>query len=267
MTQHKCLDACRYGTCWRTCDPPVATLLTPATNCRFSKCAAACGTGRDWRCVGNVTYPDPVPGKVPRRFIPYDSVQASAVAGVTLKACWFTDIPCTAPLDTTVTTADGGVLQLPDGFTGIVRATAPGYPPHLQIRADPIVGSSAAVWEINMVPKQPLVALLDSVNMPWSENLGFIYAYVVDCSGEFSPGVQFELAPKGSASSFYIVGQLPSLDASATGKIALGGFARVQPGLPTLTAKLVADGRMVGKMVVPVQAGTVTLVSPISPTP
>ena len=129
-------------------------------------CAAPCGLGSYWECVGHVSWPAPKSATTTYDFRVTDYSTGMGVPGVDLSVCSFTDPDCTQPLQVGTTDATGlasmpfqNTRNLPGGGGGLgLNGYLKGTSPSTHAVLSTIGGSrfrNRRSWDTRKYPPRP----------------------------------------------------------------------------------------------------------------
>lgn len=219
--------------------------------------------------------------------VPIGSVLSPDVlpAGLAIALCQLNDVVCSAPLALSVNGAfqvPPGVLALdiPYGFQGYLRLSAPGYVPTAYYFQGPMIGFDGVAHVIG----EPILlydaqTLGDQLRLlvrdPLSPDGGILTVRAIDCLGRVSDGVRVELVGASAESWVELNGLMVlNYDGSLTTDVSgIAGFVNV-PAPTTTIVEGVAPGdcgandttdgecsaeQRYGRMAVRVQPGMVTI--------
>jgi hypothetical protein len=190
-------------------------------------------------------------------------VSDKAPMGLTVVACSINDVSCKTPAGS-YTDMDGTAnvkLMLPRGFDGFLKVTSTDTLPGLWYFTQPLVAPRVAKPLAAVSPATlDLLAAITGLAVDASKGLVILEAF--DCNGVASGGIHFEEG-KRAARPFYIIDELPSLEATVTVRdamadLAAGGFLNAPPGFTVFTARIGVDGPVLNQHNAHVQASTVT---------
>jgi hypothetical protein len=241
-----CAYACTTPDCRNACanDGGDDTALFNAALTAGTQCYAPCRIGRNWTCLGNVTWPQPDGGAQQATLTLTDAFTTMLVAppvpGVSVKSCSLDDVPCMSPLSTG-TTDDAGVVTLPDlaspiiGFGGYFEMTAPAYVPNLYYLSFPLSQANALLG-LSMMSQTALADALAEVNVTPTPGLGTVWVQVADCLLIPAPYVVVKADGIPQTSVVYYAGSNPSATATSTDFSGWAFIYNVPPGPLTLRA-------------------------------
>ena len=258
---------------------PLRLLLTTAVLPVLAGCNLIIGAddysvGPKWSCVGSVTPPPAGSGMVPLTVGVTRFTTMAPFAGATIKMCGKADLLCTctpeASCPTTMTGADGSAtISVPygwDGYLDLTDMTGAGLMETLLYVSSPMSAPRSLNVEVGTF--QEYKALVMSGNGTVDDTTGVLWVNTLDCLDGPASGVSLALDcmfAKGS-DPFYFVSGSPVGTLDQTGADAIGGFADVKPGTPTLTATLAANGEAMAVFAAQVKQQSLTVIW-LSPTP
>jgi hypothetical protein len=221
-----------------------------------------------WGCLGSVVFPKTSGGPYTLTIHVRDLVNQMPISGVTAVVCARPDPMCTMPLTLPTPATPMGDLQLPlaAGFDGFLELRAPGRMPGLYFVYPPMDANR----EIPLVPMldADLVKTLAELNkkelMP---DRGHLLLGAYDC--QKTPGEGIVLTSPDAdekASVFYVLNNLPKVDAQSTDASGRGGYINMKEGVVAITASLASDNRKIASVSLLVRPGMMTFTS-IVPSP
>ncbi len=241
-------------------------------------CSDLCAFGKNWSCVGKVSWPARKADTTTFTVDVQDFVNTQKfLSGVDLLACNGNDVDCTDFLAKGQTNDAGrAVFEVPNqaqvsglGLNGYLQLTLPGYVPDLSYWGFPL--SEATFTEsynaflsdgLRLVTPADLQALATSLNMTLDPQLGIVAILVADCGIHVAPGVTVTTNVAGLSPIYNQNSSLMATD--TTGFLA---FLNVPPGTVDFTAFPVAlGGKASSHVSVIVRAGSITTVA-MEPTP
>ncbi|HMI93303.1 MAG TPA: hypothetical protein VK509_18155, partial [Polyangiales bacterium] len=183
--------------------------------------------------------------------------------GLEALACSINDVSCKTPLGTFVD-VEGTAnvkMMLPRGFDGFLKVTSTDTLPGLWYFTEPLLVPRVAKPLAAVSPATlELLAAITGLSVDASKGLVILEAF--DCNNVAAGGIHFEEG-KRTARPFYIIDELPSLEATVTARddmadLAAGGFLNAPPGFTVFTARIGVDGPVLNQHNAHVQASTVT---------
>jgi hypothetical protein len=245
---------------------PYASTVDPS-----GACNASCAVGNNWTCLGHVNWPSGTTGAVTLTSRVVEQLSGSPLRGINVSLCQLIS-PCSPPVPS-------GTSDMQGNVTIDVPASALGFPSDDYVQ---ITASSGSILPTNyflgypvsrpLAPMaQPYLTVLTPADLPLLESLvgldgglegttGLASFEVLDCNGFAAPGATVTMEPQPAPSNeFYLnAAGTPSLAATATGSLGIGGFPAVPPGTVTLTATPQGLDRASSRTTVLVQAGAET---------
>jgi len=216
-----------------------------------------------WGCLGSVVFPKPTGGPYNLTIHIRDLVNQMPVSGVTAVVCARPDPMCTTPLikDVPATTMGDLQLVLPAGFDGFLELRAPGRMPGLYFVYPPMDANR----EIPLVPMldADLVKTLAELNMKeLMPDRGHVLLGGYDCRKMPGEGIVLSSPDADEkASVFYVLNNLPKVDAKATDASGRGGYINMKEGVVAITASLGSDNRKIASVSLLVRPGMMTFTS------
>ena len=248
---------CEVNTCTQDSDCTSRGAAFAGTVCA----AGACQADPQWSCSSGPVNPA-VGYKLSMHL--QDAVSMEALPGVVAQLCRKLDVNCDKPVGSSVTAdAMGNVhMSIEAGFDGYVQLTDPKIAPALYFLTAPASGD----LDLPIVPlASPFAAtgiVLSSSagTTSWLSDRGLVLLNAFDCQGATAANISFSVGGTHDPSSFifYLVGTLPSANATATDSTGYGGLVNVPVGVSTITATLAPSGVQVSKLSVLVRAGYIS---------
>lgn len=216
-----------------------------------------------WGCLGNVSQPDGGAGPFPASLRLRDAVTQAPLPGVRGQLCRKLDVSCSEPLSEMVSSGADGLItfQVEAGFDGYVALTDPNVAPSLYFFNPPVV--SAREPKVLDLSSPAVMALFASqIGAELESGRGSVMLVAQDCLGDVTAGVTYA-TPNADAATliFYLVGMLPTSQATATDGTGFGGLVNVPTGAVTVTGTLAAGQRNIADLGLLVRASTVTYTS------
>jgi len=216
-----------------------------------------------WGCLGSVVFPKPMGDLYTLTIHVRDLVNQMPIMGVTAAVCERPDTQCKAPLIKDFPATAMGDLQIPlrAGFDGYLELRAPGRMPGLYFVYPPMDANR----EIPLVPmlETALVEQLAILNMKeLKPERGHVLLGGYDCRR--MPGEGIVLTSQDTdeqTSTFYVLNNLPKVDAKATDASGRGGFINMKEGIVAITASLASDNRKIASVSLLVRPGMMTFTS------
>jgi hypothetical protein len=216
-----------------------------------------------WGCLGSVAFPKTSGGPYILTIHVRDLVNQMPISGVTAVVCARPDPECTMPLTLPTPATPMGDLQLPlpAGFDGFLELRAPGRMPGLYFIYPPMDANR----EIPLVPMldADLVKTLAELNMKEIiPDRGHLLLGGYDCRKMPAEGMVLSSPDADPQSSvFYVLNNLPKVDAKATDASGRAGFLNMKEGIVAITAALASDNHKITSVSLLVRAGMVTFTS------
>jgi hypothetical protein len=238
----------------------------------MNSCTASC-QGGGWQCLDN-PFPWPAPQtieKVTFSVTIVDLLSGNPYAGVMVKACDKTDLPCTSPYDHSTTDASGlvsltvpvgtvgfdGYLDMTGGDNGSGSTIFPAlwYP-------IPYVISGGWRGRSQFVSTNDFPLLAAATGAAIDPTRGHFAADADNCNFLAPSGVSFTAdTADGATKTFYYVGGVPSTSATQTeGPTAIGGFVNLPARLVLIKGFASgAGGREIAERTFAIRAGSFTV--------
>ncbi len=278
----RCVLACQTEDCRLACgmnDPDGVTAEAPFQADYAGACAASCGFGAYWACVGHVSWPPAKASTWKDTFKVVDSTSHMGVPGLDVSVCL--NCPCDTPGSPVLAharTDDAGVIawMVPQvtnanglgagiGLDGCLEVTSPtmSYVPTFAYWGWPISEpvtdrSSSPNFVVNVLTQDAWAADQAMLGLKQDPARGWIGAIVFDCLGNLAPGVHVTTSDGDSAGitsfDFQPIGS--EVEATTPGGVVI--FFNVPPGLVTVSATPVALGTPSSQVTVNVAAGMET---------
>jgi hypothetical protein len=184
-----------------------------------------------------------------------DLISQQPLEGVTANLCQKVDVVCASPSATTVTGADGLVrLMVPASFSGYVSMSSPAIVP-ARYFFNPSIDRDQAIPQLSLSIPPARAAILQQIG--GDAAMGDILLTVADCTGAPAEAVRFKLVPEDDDTiGYYLVGGLPSRDATATDATGYGGFTNLRSGTYSVTGTM-EDGTELGTISLVVEEGSI----------
>jgi hypothetical protein len=274
-----CREACTIGR------DAGAALATPTQQALVGSCASQCGLGRDWSCVGNVSWPVTQSPTVTMT-VAVETSGGSLVLGADVAVSQYcpqqpegglpslqdgqTDGMGTVTLTVPQSTTAGPGIN--HGLDGCLTVTAPGYLQTFWYWGFPLTARA-----VEFIPDEPggasdWVPLLTTADVTALNSLagttvdpsrGVVGVTLLDCEGGPAPGVKIDI---GDPAIRVLYGTSFSAMLTASDSTALAFLVNVPAGAVTLTATPIALGKPSSRITVNVAASTFTEVL-MFPTP
>lgn len=183
---------------------------------------------------------------------------------IVVNACRKNDFACIEPA-ATFTDVDGtghAQFELTSGFLGFFEIHSDAMTTLLYVTKPIIKNTTSRDVPVLTASSVQLASMVAGTTFDSSRGLALLEA--LDCSDTPASGVQFTLGTE-AGQQFYIVDQLPSLEAQVTvydeaNNAATGGFLNIQPGFVTFNARLGVDGFQLGSFNAQIRADTITFI-------
>jgi hypothetical protein len=183
--------------------------------------------------------------------------------GLIVSACRASDVNCAAPITGWTDDRASGdvVLQLPYGFDGYLRVQSDDALSGLYFVTHPLTATTH-LKAFEVVAPTTLATLAAVTGFTADTQKGLVILEAFDCTGKAVGGVHFEES-KSDAVPFFIVDNLPNTDSRITVRdeaqdTAIGGFLNASPGFTIFSARIGANGPLLGRFNANVRANTVT---------
>jgi hypothetical protein len=253
-------------------------------------CAADCVSGRNWTCLGHVSWPRPTQDGIKLTTLNIevrDYISRSLFSQVDVSVCARNDPSCASPKAHGVTDANGSLqLQFPNqpdplanylGLDGYLQAKSLKSPPEIvpwryywgfplsenewDSSTDP-----AGRWNLALTVLTPgdAMALSGSTGITYNPMSSVIIALAVDCFDHGAPDVQIALDPQATAVKT-VYGLNPA-DTATNGTNTFVTFANAPEGTVNVVATPLGLGKVSSRQRVDVRAGWETVVGML-PTP
>lgn len=188
---------------------------------------------------------------------------------IVVNACLSHDVACAEPVSMYVDSDGTGhaQLEIPAGFVGFFEVKSESLTTLLYVTKPIWKNTSSQDLPILSMDALKLTAQITLLTIDPSTGLALLQA--LDCSDTPAAGVSFKLRGEGTetANSFYMVDQIPSLDAKLTtydqiSKAATGGFINVKPGFVFFSAYVGAseNAPLIGEFNAVIRANTITYI-------
>jgi hypothetical protein len=229
-------------------------------------------TGTHWGCVGSVTEPVGVDGGTVAITLQAAAfMKGEVLPPVTINACDQSDMTCEQAITTATTDASGAAtLVVPSGFQGYLDATALDRMESLVYLSSPVVNDTTVPLMVGAYTDYTAAVMAVTGN-PLPQD-GAIWVNTEDCLGQPAAGVELSLNQDFTTGTdpFYFLGgsavSASALTPPATSSDAIGGFADVMPGLPTLSATQASNGQLYAQFNAYVRKQSLTVIW-LQPTP
>lgn len=235
-----------------------------------------------WACLGKVKWESQINAeriRWRRRYVRFIGEQP--LVGLTVRACDRLDLPCSAPLDTKITDANGYVdLDVPRWFGGFLDLpSATSYPemlPSIESITPPPSEASPENQELpifssaHMVSVSELNILLAQIKQELDPNLGHVLGIALDCQGNAASGVEIRPDVRDSKTQTYYTDTTgtPSVTAQTSSQRGELGFVNSATGPVTIQTRVILNDVAIpmGRYTTFVRKGFISFVT-MSPTP
>jgi hypothetical protein len=277
----RCRLACETSDCIDGCLSTYdagANLFASLIGVFHGACSAPCAFGKDWTCVGRVSWPNRKAATTAFTVDVQDYSTGAPLSGVDLSVCDGNDLACNPPhlADGQTDSTGRAVMQVPnqeqgDGFglNGYLQFTSPNAVSTLLYWGFPLSESAFTLTDnaffftaARLIRPADLQQQATSLKIVLDPNLGVLFVWVTDCHNRPAPGVQ--VTPTNVSGLRAVYGQ--DSTAMATGPNGQLTFFNVQPGTVDLTAVPLVPGKASSHVSVLVRPGFVTVVGML-PTP
>jgi hypothetical protein len=235
-------------------------------------CVSRGGDFENASCIDSVCQADPTwkclaaPAMLPQQSPPFriavtlrDLVTQMPFANGQVKLCRKLDVDCTAPVSTAVGDGNGEATFSVDmvDFAGYLTVQASGIVPTLYFFNPPVDRDQAV--SVSLASPAAYAGLLLQLGRQPLSGHGSIVISSADCTGAPAAGVTYTTASgDGATSSFYTVGGLPTVSATATDAQGYGGLINVPAGAATVATSLTSPRTNLGTISLLVQDGAIT---------
>jgi hypothetical protein len=245
-----------------------------------------------WGCLGHVTMETPQASMANVTLPFWDLINMVPITGVGVLLCAKLDPECSRPIDSRI---------IPAGADGIARFKVPpyfngygivydltydgGYPDDAGDGGDggpsPTVGrflpsviffnppivNDTAYGIVPIFSRRDIDQLAALQGNTWDQNLGMLFAGMLDCSHKPAAGVTWDPSIVDTKTKrFFYVNGLPDESAEATDATGFGGLLNSRTGSVTIAARVQATGKRVGEATVFVRPGWASYTY-LAPTP
>ena len=232
-----------------------------------------------WKCAGQ-EMPGFIDDPDMTVMITMDAIDLATLrvpAGIKGRVCSATDYECKSPLVTDVGPGVDGYFhyELPYGFEGIIKYTAPDYVDSISMINRPYFESSTTSGPA-LLTTDSRDELAERAGYPVVDGRCIVILEMRDCSDKAGDGISFDPITQTvdgveeEENPFYFEGALPSRKLTSTQissllaarreNRAVAGFSNIVPGFPSFTARLESNQAEIAKVVVPVFVDTTTYV-------
>jgi hypothetical protein len=195
-------------------------------------------------------------------FLVVDFLTGDPPKQLTVKACRNNDPACEGPLDTYTEVGGTGNVQLdvPKGFQGFFEIRSDVMDTLLYLTKP--LQKSTQIRDLPVLSRSLVEGTSTLAKTTFDPAKGMVLIEALDCTDTPQGGIHLQT---DTGLSFYLVNQLPNIDAKetvydSTNNTATGGFTNVEPGFKTFDAYLGVDGLKLGSFNAQVRANTVTFI-------
>jgi hypothetical protein len=233
-----------------------------ATVCADHVCQAAPDPA--WECVGHVVV-QPDSTKYTAAMKVFDLLSSKPATGADVRLCNLFDPPCTTPVATLPVAADGTVsTMIAPSFKGFFFIQTPDD--HVPTLYSIDTFGDGSVAKVALLSHAASSALNAAFPVKPAAGSGSMSITMNNCAHQRAAGVHFDIDVSGAKIPYYVAGGAVSPTATQTDAGGLGGFAGLQEGTVTITARLVKTNQVLAKVSTLIRSGGLTYL-PISPTP
>ena len=221
---------------------------------------SVCQPNPAWSCLGDVSWPMPVPRKSSVVFRMRDLVTDAPVSGVTGRVCHKLDFDCLRPIASGLISDGAGTLvfELEAGFDGFVEFGPPGRMPGVYFFYPPIDGDREYP-SLPVLAAPELAFFAQQGGHPVAPERGHVLLGSYDCLTMPADGVLLSSEDADNATApFYLVKKVPSFTAPGTDSSGRGGLINLRPGSVSVTGERALDGKHIATIGVFVRPGTIT---------
>jgi hypothetical protein len=193
------------------------------------------------------------------------AVSMAPLPGVVAQLCRKLDVNCENPVGPTVTADENGNLKMSieasfDGYVQLTDSTK--IAPALYFLTAPATGD----LDLPIVPLASpfeatgIVLSASAGTTSWLPDRGLVLLNAFDCQGATAANISYSVGGAHDPTSFifYLIGTLPTSNATFTDSTGYGGLVNVPVGVSTITATLAPSGAQVSKLSVLVRAGYIS---------
>lgn len=217
-----------------------------------------------WGCLADPSGPTGERGPFPVTLHARDIVTQEPMSGVSAKLCRKLDPACDMPHGEVLTNEEGNVQFSVEvngsarAFSGYVEFTRSDLMPGLYF-FNPPIDRPVDVPVVQLLSEPLAEGLTLQIGSKYEASRGLILLTTFDCSDAPASGISLELEERDALSdTFYAVDGLPAPSATETDASGYAGVINAPPGNVTLTGRLAADQRVIGRVSVFVKPGTIT---------
>lgn len=182
---------------------------------------------------------------------------------VAVKACRNNDVGCAEPVATYTDMDETGHVQLvlPTNFIGYFEIQSDAVDTLLYV-TKPIVKNTLN-RDVPVVTVDGIQLLATLLGLVYDPEKGIALLEALDCSETPQGGIHFD--SRNGGEPFYLKDQVPDKEGretvyDPTNNTANGGFLNVPPGIAEFTARIGADGLVLGSFVAQIRPRTITFI-------
>jgi len=257
-TGESCADAGSTASCKLDAECKTAS----APRCMHGECVAASVAERFLCSMDQV---GELSETVHYTFQVIEFVTRKAPENLVVLACRGNDVKCNDPSARFEDKAGTGLveLDLPFGFLGFFEVKSNNTMPALSYLTRALT-SDTRDRDLQVASATTVGALAMIAGVDYDETKGIAMVEAFDCNRKPADGVHFGES-KGASTSFYLLNHVPNAELTSSvydemNNVADGGFVNVTPGYVTFSARVGADGPMLGEFNATVRASTVTYI-------
>jgi len=191
-----------------------------------------------------------------------DAVSQKSLRGVTAQLCKKLDVTCDSPIGATVVSDDNGgvTMQIEAAFDGYVLMRDTKIAPALYFLTAPASGDLDLPTVPLATPFQANGIVSSAGGNTWKEDRGIVLLNAFDCQGKPAANLTFSAGGTIDPATFifYLVGNYPTTNSTATDSTGYGGLVNVPVGVTTIAATLNPGGHKVSTTSILVRAGFVS---------
>jgi hypothetical protein len=271
MSYSLCVNSCSTLDCRQSCDrayPGFELGLSEATR----ECSDECASGRNWSCIGNVSWKSPKSADVTLTVDIKYNISGQPADGIQVAVCGVSDDLCRTPRASGASDEAGHVAQLMftnsnslvphAGFEGYLSLTGTDIVPARWYWGFPLTEER---YDLNDGPviKHGLSVLrrddsISSLLLSHPEERGAIVASTLDCQAGPAAGVVIDIEPHDPNVR---IGYGFSTGLTETDSMALAFISDVPAGRIDVIAVPTSAGAVSSRQTVVVSAGALTFVS------
>jgi len=274
----RCINACSTFGCQQSCGPDAGVVAFAQLGAVISgSCANACEYGRNWLCVGHVSWPSPSGPTTRLTAIVTDLVGGHVEPGAVVQPCSAVDQTCESPFADAATTDDAGAATfeipqaatIPNGFYLLVSPPADdggagAFVTTLSYLRSPLTEATKQV-SAPVITQRDLAGLYKDFGLDAGPGLGSVRGQVFDCNLRTAPGATVAVKTSNGVPVPVFYG-VQLAETSTTDQQAFVEIGNVPPGFVEITVTPPGGGAPSSKTTVISRAGAFTAVS-LLPTP